>query len=394
MNDKVVNSIKLLHCADIHLAAPFTSMGISEGKSSIRRQDLKETFQKIVNLAGCENVDLLLICGDLYEHGYINKSLIEFINYSFSKIQKTKIIIIPGNHDPYISGSYYDSNKWSPNVTILSPDKPKTYFEDLDTNIYFLGNSKFGFEYNSFASVRSSNSSTYSINILMAHGTLDMNIGPKNYNPINSRDIDKLNMDYVAIGHFHKMFRDAGKGKNIFNPGSPEPLGFDEPGSHGVFLGTIIKYYSSRSSIDINFIPVARRFYENIEVKLDGCYADQQVVEKISELLEGKNQEQGLFNVILKGYAERGYRPDIPYILSFFKDKVFSIKIEDQLKPDYNFNELKEEPGIRGLFVRKMLALIESSKDETKRKELEKALYYGMEAIDYGKVHVDLLGRE
>jgi len=393
MDDKVVNSIRLLHCADIHLAAPFSSIGTSEGKSSIRRQDLKETFQKIINLAGSKNVDLLLICGDLYEQSYINKSLMDFINYSFSKIEKTRVVIIPGNHDPYMQGSCYEINEWSPNVTILSSSRPRAYFEDLNTSIYYLEDGSIGIDGSLIKYQKETNDlATHTINILMAHGTLDMNIDSKIYNPLNSSDIGKLNMDYVAIGHFHKMFRDSGPRKNIFNPGSPEPLGFDEPGSHGVFLGTISKYSSGRASIDIDFIPVASKYYENIEIKLNKCYADQQIIEKINDLLAGRNLEKGLFNITLKGYAERGYKPDISYILSYYKNKVFYIKIENQLKPDYDFDEIKKEPSIRGLFVRKMLALIEEAQDEIKREELENALYYGMEAIDYGKVHVDLSG--
>jgi exonuclease SbcD len=382
MRNGAMINIKFLHCADIHLEAPFTSVGTAEGKSSIRRQDLKEALQNIIDLAGYENVDLLLICGDLYEHDYINKSTIEFINYSFAKIQKTKVIIVPGNHDPYIPGSYYKSNKWSSNVTILSPDNPEVFFEELGTYIYYLGNENYKMP-----------DSRY-INILMGHGTLDMNIDTKAYNPISSRDIQYLDIDYVALGHFHKMFRELGINKNIFNPGSPEPLGFDEPGSHGIFLGTISKKDSGRSSIEVDFIPLAKRFYESIEVRLDGCCADQQVVSKIEELLEGKSLTQGLFNIILTGYVERGYKPDIPYILSFFKDKVFYIKLEDQSKPDYNFDELKKEPGIRGVFSRKMLKMIDAEEDRKIKEELEKALYYGLEALDYGSVHINLHGRE
>jgi len=38
-------------------------------------------------------------------------------------------------------------------------------------------------------------------------------------------------MDYIALGHFHNTLRGVGKSENIYNPGSPEPLGFDEEGS-------------------------------------------------------------------------------------------------------------------------------------------------------------------
>jgi len=40
-------------------------------------------------------------------------------------------------------------------------------------------------------------------------------------------------------GIFIITLRGVGKSENIYNPGSPEPLGFDEEGEHGVFIGRI-----------------------------------------------------------------------------------------------------------------------------------------------------------
>jgi exonuclease SbcD len=379
MRDIVPNGLRFLHCADIHLDAPFTSVGTEGGRSSTRRQDLKESFQRIIDLAGCENVDLLLICGDLYEHNYVRKSTIDFVNHCFSQIQKTKVVIIPGNHDPYIFGSYYKTYKWNQNVTILTPEKSRAFFEELNTWVYFLGNEYLDID-------------TKFINILMGHGTLDLDLDPKAYNLILSRDIEQLDMDYTALGHFHKMFRDTGSKNNIFNPGSPEPMGFDETGVHGVFLGNIVKTSSGDSNMDIRFVPIAKRYYESMEVRVDRCSADQQVVVKISSELENKNLLDGLFKITLTGYVERGYKPDISYIQSLFKDEVFFIKIEDQSIPDYNFEGIIKEPGLRGLFARKMIALIGREEDDIERKKLERALYFGMEALDYGQVNIDLRG--
>lgn len=377
MRDGTSKNIKILHCADIHMDAPFTSIGSEIGKSSIRRQDLKETFQKVIDLAGYEKVDLLLICGDLYEHNYVRKSTIEFINHCFSEIQDTKVILIPGNHDPYTHDSYYKNYKWNKNVIILNSENPFIFFEEMGTCVYsmesgyFKGDPKF-------------------INILVAHGTLDMEIDQKAYNPMSSKELEHLNMDYIALGHFHKMFRDYGKYNNIFNPGSPEPMGFDEPGAHGVFISTITKTLLKDSILTTEFISTNKRFYETIEIRIDQCNADQQIISKIGKAFENKNLNQGLFKIIMTGYIETGFRPDIPYILSIFEDRAFFIKAENLTKPDYDFEEISREPGLRGLFVRKILNLIDEETDEFKKEELERSLYYGMEALDYGEVHIEL----
>ena len=57
---------------------------------------------------------------DLYENEYVRKSTIEYINNCFKQIPNTKIYITPGNHDPYISNSYYNKYEWNENVHIFT----------------------------------------------------------------------------------------------------------------------------------------------------------------------------------------------------------------------------------------------------------------------------------
>ena len=60
--------VKLLQFGDLHMDAPFTSLSDMEGKPSQRRLDLKKTLSRLMNLAVDEKADLVLVCGDLYEH--------------------------------------------------------------------------------------------------------------------------------------------------------------------------------------------------------------------------------------------------------------------------------------------------------------------------------------
>jgi len=68
---------------------------------------------------------------------------------------------------------------------------------------------------------------------------VDLDFKDSRYNPMSSGELALLGMDYIALGHFHNTLRGVGKSENIYNPGSPEPLGFDEEGEHGVFIGRI-----------------------------------------------------------------------------------------------------------------------------------------------------------
>lgn len=378
--------IKFLHCADIHLDAPFTSLGSSVEKSAERRQELKAVLERIVNIARVEEVDLLIISGDLYEHGYVRKSTINYINDLFAKIPEVDVFLLPGNHDPFISNSYYLSFRWSSNVHIISRDNNPVFLEDKDACIYGIGFEDFSGSRPEMHLVKPMDKS--SINILLAHGTIDMNIGKDSYNPMKSVELGVLGMDYVALGHFHNRLEDIGGIGVLYNPGCPEPMGFDETGEHGVFIGAIEKEDDLTRKLQIKFVKTNRRTYENISVRVDGCCTNEQIIDRISCALPEQGLQDMLISVVLEGYASYDMTVDVPLIEGFFKDKIFFIKVKDETLPDYDFKALERETGLKGLFVRKLLGKIEKESDESRKRLLMRSLYYGLEALDRGEVNV------
>lgn len=365
----MLKSVKLLHCADIHLDMPFTSLGFDRDKSNIRRQELKLVFEKIISLAKEERVDLLLLCGDLYEYGYTGKSTIHFICDGFRKIPEIQVFIIPGNHDPISPNSFYSTTVWPDNVHILTGKNP--FFELKTAGVCVYG----------------ALPDTYpvddtKINVLMIHGTLDMNISKNAFNPVSSRELESCGMDYTALGHFHSRFRDAGGLESIFNPGSPEPLGFDEEGEHGVFIATITKDDNSCRQTDVRFIRLNGRSYRNIDISLYCCASDEQAACRAAEGIAAAGGMENLYSIVLKGTAERGFSINTGRVAAYLKDKAFFIKVRDETVPDYDFNEITAEPGLRGLFARKMLERAKTAVNDEEKQLVMQALYYGMEAID------------
>jgi len=192
----------------------------------------------------------------------------------------------------------------------------------------------------------------------------------------------------VALGHFHNTIEGMGKKGTIYNPGSPEPLGFDETGQHGAFVGTIIKSEGTAHIADLRFISLNSRFYENVEVDVGGCNGDSEVIDRICGALPEGDLTKGLFGVTLKGCIEPGYKINPSQIQQYFENRVFFMKIKDETYAGYDFDELIKEPGLRGTFVRKALSLIDRAEDENRRRLLMKALYYGLEALDRGTIEI------
>jgi exonuclease SbcD len=114
--------MRFIHMADMHFDAPFTVLANKKNLGNKRRLEQREVFRKAIEYIKEENIPFLFISGDLYEHNYVKKSTIEYINNLFKEIPNTKIFISPGNHDPFLKDSFYNNFNWNENVHIFNSE--------------------------------------------------------------------------------------------------------------------------------------------------------------------------------------------------------------------------------------------------------------------------------
>ena len=372
-----MKQIKLIHCADLHLDMPFTSLGSYGDKPSQRRRELLAVFDSIVEETVKRKADFLVICGDLYEHGYARKSVIAYINEKLGGISPIDAVILPGNHDPLVSNSFYGNFKWNENIHIIKPGCSKI-IEKSGIKVHFTG-----LKYEDNKVVIDRDIDPGNVNIVMFHGTVDMPAAAVKYD-IPGDVLKSIPADYVALGHSHKVCKSFNGNDRLFNPGSPEPLGFDEEGDHGVFEAVIYKKERD-SRLETFFIKTARRFYKNLDLDITGCGNDLQVIDRMASTLENIDSSNGLFNIVLKGYIDTGYKPDLDFIYENIEDKAFFIKINNSSLPGYDLGKICRDPGIKGLFTRRMMERIEEESSDHKKQLMLNAIYYGLESLETGK---------
>ena len=250
----------------------------------------REVFRKIINYIKENNIDYLFIAGDLYEHNYIRKSTIEYINDLFKQISQTKIFITPGNHDPYISNSMYKNFKWNNNVKIFTSKIEKV--EDKEVNIYGVGFEDFYCRKSEVENIILEDKNK--INILITHGSLNASDKLQlEYNPINKNKLKEVGFDYVALGHIHKLDYNTEKNQNIIYPGSTIAMGFDELGKHGFIVGNIEK-----EKLELAFIPVDKREFKELEFDITEINDEEELIEKINNIYLDDNN---LYKIILIG---------------------------------------------------------------------------------------------
>ena len=362
-------NMKFLHMADMHFDSPFTLLNSKGDFGKIRRLEQREIFQKIIQYIKENQIEYLLIAGDFYEHEYIGKSTIEYINGLFQTIPETKIFITPGNHDPYLKNSMYATFPWSANVKIFS--STIEVVETPEADIYGVGFDDFSCDNLGVENIQIKNQNK--INILITHGTLDGSSQTElPYNMMKKNNLKKLGFDYIALGHIHKPDYNSEENQTIIYPGSTISRGFDELGQHGAIVGNIEKNY-----LQIKFVPMDNREFQELLFPINDILDMETLEQKINEL----NLENNiLYKIILTG--KRKFEISISTLNKLIDQKNI-IKIKDETEPDIDIEAFANETTLKGIFVKEIL---EEMKKNTENKEmqeqLEKALEIGLSILD------------
>ena len=125
--------MKFIHIADVHWGArPEREQTFGR----IREQEIKETFQRVIDHANKQQVDLLLIAGDLFDQPPTQQELRE-VDYLLSRLNHTRTVLIAGNHDHLEPHDVFSQYKWNSEVYLLDgKQRDHISFEDLETTIY------------------------------------------------------------------------------------------------------------------------------------------------------------------------------------------------------------------------------------------------------------------
>ena len=107
-----MSRIRILHAADLHLDSPFE--GLPAAKAAQRRQEQRELLKKMANTAEAEQVQLVLLSGDLLDSDSAYTETAEELVRALGSMS-VPVIISPGNHDRPMQGSP------SPKMFIPSP---------------------------------------------------------------------------------------------------------------------------------------------------------------------------------------------------------------------------------------------------------------------------------
>lgn len=363
--------VKFLHTADVHLDWPFTGLGGGgDTKARLRREELKTVFVSIIDLAIREQVDLLLIAGDLFEHKYATRGTMQFLDQQFQRFGGP-VFISPGNHDPINAGSYYETYPWAPNVHIFGPEPERIDLDGLPASVRGWGFPTW--------EVRECQLPRFPapagadrINLVVVHG------GDAAYHPFGADDLAALRADYIALGHIHKegvLLEQAGRVTAQYC-GSPEALSFGEPGEHGVVIGTV-----SSGETRLQWVPTGLRRYISADVDVTGAVSVEDLAAAVRRVGSLEERLTNCYRLTLTGAVDPSLAVDVAVLQERLAAEFYVLRLVDATAPEADLAALARERSARGLFVQRLLGMEEAEPDPVRRQVIRRALAHGLAAF-------------
>lgn len=295
-----MRKIKFIHTADLHLGSRLSVGGKYSGYiSEVFDNAIYNAFDRICEQAISNDVDFILISGDLYDKESRSVKANQYFNTQCQRLLQSgiSVYLIAGNHDPL--SSYRTLLDPPENVHIFSQEEVETK-KVYDQNGEMIAAIS-GFSYKNSAESRKLHLEYEFIpgvwNIGLLHTQLELS--NHNYIPSSLTEIlDMNNINYWALGHIHK-YKLLHKTRNraILFPGTPQGRNMNEEGACGAVLVEMIP----ESEPEIDFLKLSPIIYHRIEIPIDsiikGNITDiQNIIINISNELLGNNFNINLHN--------------------------------------------------------------------------------------------------
>jgi DNA repair protein SbcD/Mre11 len=186
-------ALRLLHVSDLHLERPGDA----------------EQVSIVAALAADLAAGVLLIAGDFFDHMQVSEATLAATADALSQVP-APVVILPGNHDPYMEGSPYLRADLGAHVHVLSaPGGETCHLAGLDLDIWGRPHTSFA-DFRPMSGIPPRGAATWQV--AMAHGHLTR--GPADLRRaylIAPEEIAGSGRDYVALGHWDMPF-DASSG--------------------------------------------------------------------------------------------------------------------------------------------------------------------------------------
>ena len=198
---------RFLHAADLHLGSPLNSLGlkVSPEIHELAKKQVNTVFQNLVHVAKSEQVDFVVLAGDIYDTADRDPGAQIRVNLGLRELSKAgiKVFLVHGNHDP-LTPDYLSGRSLPDGVFIFPSDKVTSHIVTMSNGAQVT---VAGISYKTVAEENNLSHLFSSVTGQTIIGVLHTNVGGNNqhgnYAPCSPSDLQSSPVNYWALGHIH-----------------------------------------------------------------------------------------------------------------------------------------------------------------------------------------------
>lgn len=371
--------MKFLHTADLHIGKAFKGMG---DKGDDLRAAQLETLEKIAGVATSENVDFVVIAGDLFDSNEVTKKAVKKVVEVLGDIAPIPVFILPGTHDVLNAGSVYRGVEFAGegNIKVFGIDGLVTARVG-EAAVHGRANDTKGGGVHPLEELEADAGAKYNIGVLHASMEIEGKASPDDY-LVDLGRMGACGMDYIALGHWHRFAEFKAGAVKAFYCGCPEITKFDEADAAGDVL--VVTLDEAGATPTVKRVPVGKYKWIDKEIDVTTCPAGGPLESEIKDCAG----EDVIMQVTLSGTINPGEEISAGDLEDEFGEEFFQLTVDDS-KVGYQVEAVEgmfSENTIGALFVGRMKQAIDNAADDEQRALLEKALARGSHYIADGEV--------
>lgn len=232
-------AFRFVHTADIHLDSPLKSLAMrDEALAEVVGNATRSTLRRIVDMCLAEEIQALLIAGDLYDGSQTSMKTARFLAQEMERLAAASIpvFVIRGNHD---AASRITRELTLPENVTVFPGKGEIIETDWNGHSIAVHGISFRDPHAPDTLLdRFESPVTGAFNIAMMHTSLGGAQGHDPYAPCSLAGLQATGFDYWALGHIHRRTVHPGT-TTVVMPGIPQGRDIGEAGNKSVTLVSV-----------------------------------------------------------------------------------------------------------------------------------------------------------
>jgi DNA repair protein SbcD/Mre11 len=359
---------RFLHTGDLHLDSPLEGLSAEAPAEvlPVLRNATTDAWRGIVRLAIDEQVDFVLVAGDVFE--VASPTLLGQARFRDGLAQLAdagiRSFVVHGNHDPMDGRSWAPSLAFPPAVHRFGTDAVEAVPVIRDgreiARIHGRSYPRPAVTENYAAGFRAAGDAPFSIGVL--HANVGNRPGHDNYAPCSVDDLRASGMDYWALGHIHQP------GQVIADPptfycGIPQGRDPGELGARGCYLVDV----DASGRVTTRFVATDVVRWHPIDLPVADVADDEALQracrEAVAEAIDAADGRSLVIRLRLVGRGplhanvrRPGYVDDLRQLLNEERSTVppfaWVESIRDATRPDVDLATRRDAPDFIGDFLR------------------------------------------